>query len=130
MVSAPRREQRVTCSGLEPATREEFAVHLTACLALVAPAGMSEESRREWLRVAWETVGHLPSDMLEHGCKTARASCDHPSKIVPTILSSVEQRMKWRREAVREAGNYPQLPRPDYCTPAQAAEILKEYGLR
>jgi hypothetical protein len=129
MVSAPQPERRAPSSGLEPATREEFAVHLTACLALVAPAGMAEESRREWLRVAWETVGHLPSDALEEGCRVARMTCDHPSKIVPAILSSTEQKMKWRRNAAREEPQQ-RLPRPDYCTPTQAAEILREYGLK
>ncbi len=129
MVSAPRREQRLLSSALAPASREQFAVELTSCLALVAPVGMTEEAKRDWLRVAWETVGHLPSDVLSAACIEARKTCDHPSKIVPAILSASEQRMRWRREAARDTGQ-PRLPRPDYCTPAQAAAILKEYGLR
>jgi hypothetical protein len=90
---------------------------------------MTEEAKRDWLRVAWETVGHLPADVLAAGCMEARKTCDHPSKIVPAILNASEQRMKWRRDAARDTGQ-PRLPRPDYCTPTQAAEILKEFGLR
>ena len=90
---------------------------------------MTEEAKRDWLRVAWDTIGHLPPDALEAGCREARKTCDHPSKIVPTILATTEQRMKWRRNAVRDT-DQPRLPRPAYCTPAEAAQILKEYGLK
>jgi N-acetyl-beta-hexosaminidase len=128
--SVQRHEQRSPSSALEPASREQFAVELTSCLALVAPVGMTEEAKRDWLRVAWETVGHLPSDVLEAACLEARKSCDHPSKIVPAILSASEQRMRWRREAVRDQSDNLRLPKPAYCTPAEAAAILKEYGLR
>lgn len=127
--SAPQPERRVTSSGLEPATREQFAVELTSCLALVAPVGMTEEARREWLSVAWATLKHLPPDILARGCREARLKCDHPAKIVPTIIDETRQAMVWRREGARWDGPTPRLPRPDYCTPAQAAEILREFGL-
>lgn len=70
-----------------PASAETFRNELTACLALVAPVGMSEEARGEWLAVAWETLSDLPPDILAVGCKKARETCDHPSKIVPTIVA-------------------------------------------
>lgn len=76
-----------------------FRNELTACLALVVPVGMTEEGRREWLSVAWATLGHLPPDLLAIGCKAARQSCDHPSKIVPAIIAETEQQMHWRRNA-------------------------------
>ena len=129
MVSAPRPEQRAMSSALEPATREQFAVELTSCLALVAPVGMTEDARREWLTVAWDTLRHLPPDILARGCRVAREKCDHPSKIVPTILESTREWMATRREGCRDYGRRA-LPRPDYCTPTQAAEILREYGLK
>lgn len=87
---------------LQPATNEQFRNELTACLALVVPAGMSEEGRREWLAVAWATLKHLPADALAVGCKKARETCDHPAKIVPTILEATQDMMRWRRETVRE----------------------------
>lgn len=132
MASAPRPEQRVTCSGLAPATSEKFAVELTACLALVAPVGMTEEAKREWLSVAWATLKHLPADVLASGCRKARASCDHPAKIVPAILEATEQTMRWRRDAARWEGdvNQARLPRPAYCTPTEASSILKEFGFK
>lgn len=130
MGSAQRPARPAPSSGLVPATRQEFAVHLTACLALVAPAGMTEESRREWLRVAWDTLGHLPSDILERACRVARQKCDHPAKIVPTVLDAAAESMRVRREAARYESDLPRLPRPAYCTPAEAAQILKEYGLK
>jgi hypothetical protein len=44
---------------LEPASRVVFRNELTACLSLVAPVGMTEEAKADWLLVAWETLKHL-----------------------------------------------------------------------
>jgi hypothetical protein len=95
---APRPEPRRPSSvQLQPASPEEFRNELTACLALVAPVGMTEESRREWLAVAWDTLGHLPADILASGCRSARESCDHPSKIVPAVIEATKDWMQTRR---------------------------------
>ena len=130
-VSAQQPAPPVTYSGLEPATKQQFAVELTACLALVAPVGMDENARREWLRVAWETLKHLPPDLLAKGCRAARLKCDHPAKIVPAIIEETREWMATRRESAR----YEVIPEarriaPNYCTPAEAAEILREFGLK
>lgn len=106
MALAQRQERR--SPSLAPATSDHFRNELTACLALVAPAGMSEEARRDWLTVAWATLGHLPADMLSTGCKAARQKCDHPAKIVPTIIAETDQMMRWRKETA----NYAALPPP------------------
>lgn len=82
---------------MRPASAEIFRNELTACLALVAPAGMSEEARGEWLAVAWETLKDLPPDILAAGCRRARETCDHPSKIVPTIIAETEGWLTTRR---------------------------------
>lgn len=126
-------EQRsASLDRLRPATNIEFRNELTACLVLVAPAGMTEEARGEWLRVAWETLKHLPADLLSMGCRKARETADHPSKIVPIILAETAELMRLRREAGRDAAHIPpshQLAPADVCTPEQAAEIMKEFGL-
>lgn len=109
-VLARRPAPALPCSVIEPASREQFRNELTACLALVAPAGMTEEARRDWLLVAWETLGHLPADLLASGCREARKSCDHPSKLVPAIIEATKQGMAWRKESVRN--NVPALPSP------------------
>lgn len=131
MVSAPRPVPLATCSDrLKPASNIEFRNELTACLALVVPVGMTEDARREWLSVAWATVGHLPADLLAIGAKKARETSDHPSKIVPAILAETRDLMDRRREACRTVGiDTPRLPSPERCTPEQAREILAEYGL-
>lgn len=118
--------------ALQPATRQEFAVELTACLALVVPVGMTEEARREWLSVAWQTLKHLPSDLLAAGCLQARKTADHPSKIVPAIVAYAEPRLISRRRIEREYATptTPALPAPEYITPEEASEILKQFGLK
>lgn len=99
-------------ASFAPASTEQFAAALTSCLALVAPSGMEESARREWLQVAWDTLKDLPADLLERGCRKARETCDHPAKIVPAILAETAEPMKWRRESERDrdAGKY--LPPP------------------
>lgn len=96
---------------------------------------MTEEARSDWLRVAWMTVSHLPSDLLERGCKKARETADHPSKIVPIILKEVESDMEWRRRMApsQSSGSLVTAlpePKPDYCTAEEASKILQEVGLR
>ncbi len=106
----PRPAPQLPCSE-RPATSDQFRNELTACLALVVPVGMTEESRREWLTVAWGTLKHLPPDALLVGCKAARETCDHPSKIVPAILKATEQMMSWKRDAPSSSA-YVALPAP------------------
>src|SRR3954471_1459964 len=78
---APRRVRPIASSDLlMPATSRHFRNELTACLALVAPVGMNEEARSEWLAVAWATLSTLPADLLAIGCARARETCDHPAK--------------------------------------------------
>lgn len=128
---ARRQEpQSPSLERLRPASPADFRNELTACLTLVAPVGMTEEAKRDWLAVAWSTLQHLPPDVLSSGCRTARETCDHPSKIVPAILAATKQTMGWRHEAARESGDAPRLPKPNYITPAEASSILKEFGLK
>lgn len=131
MGSVQRPEpQSLSLARLEPASTETFRNELTACLALVVPVGMTEESRREWLAVAWATLQHLPADVLSIGCKAARETCDHPSKIVPTIIATTKEMLGWRRSAALDDRHDTQLPAPDYITPAEASSILEEFGLK
>lgn len=113
-----------------PASTDDFRNELTACLTLVAPVGMTEEAKRDWLMVAWGTLKHLPTDVLKSGCRVAREKCDHPSKIVPTILDATKDQMRLRREVAQDEQPRTALPRPSYCTAAEAAKILAEYGLK
>lgn len=102
MALAPRPEPQLpSLARLQPATSEDFRNELTACLALVVPVGMTEEARREWLAVAWETLKHLPADLLAAGCRKARQTADHPSKIVPAIIEATSEDIERRREFVR-----------------------------
>jgi len=117
---------------LAPASSTAFRDELTACLVLTAPVGMTEEAKGEWLAVAWQTLKHLPSDLLAAGCLQARKTADHPSKIVPAIVAYAEPRLTSRRRVEREftPSAAPRLTAPGYVTPSEAAEILKEFGLK
>lgn len=108
---------------------------MTACLALCAPAGMTEENRRDWLAVAWGTLRHLPPDLLRQGCAKARKVCDHPAKIVPTIIADTEEQLRRRRE-YGPASSYAALPSPRMATPLSREELdtlpsdVREMGLK
>jgi hypothetical protein len=130
---ASARRHAPPCQSSDDDARAVFRNELTACLALTAPVGMTEEGRRDWLAVAWDTLKHLPPDVLESGARQARQKCDHPSKIVPTIIAETAQMMQWLRDAeryrVEEARRLPP-PAADLCTPEQAKQIMAEYGLK
>lgn len=127
-----RQEPQTPClARLQPATSDHFKLELTSCLALVAPVGMTEEARRDWLAIAWGTLQHLPPDLLSRGCAEARKTCDHPAKIVPAILAATAESMRWRRETVSEACRPSErLSSPDYCSPEEARKILSEFGFK
>lgn len=110
---------------LQPASLDCFNLELLACLTLCAPAGMDQDLRLEWVKVARETIGDLPEDLLKAGCTEARKHADHPAKIVPIIMKTVEGSMKIRRDYHRET----RVPRerwiePSYVKPDEASEIL------
>jgi hypothetical protein len=134
MVSAQRQELQSLSS--EDEARAVFRNELTACLALVAPAGMTEENRRDWLTVAWQTLQDVPPDILRVGANIARQKCDHPSKIVPTILEETKEQRKWRSESRRQTEGgplalpAPPKPEPNFCTPEEAKKILSEFGIK
>lgn len=126
-------QQQGRLSGyLAPASSTEFRDQLTACLVLTAPVGMTEDAKAEWLAVAWQTLKHLPGDLLSAGCLHARKTADHPSKIVPAIVAYAEPRLASRKRTERECApsDAPRLAAPSYVTPAEASEILKEFGLK
>jgi hypothetical protein len=124
---------------LEPATTSEIVSELTPCLAQVAPSGMSQSDRDEWLMAAGQTISEaqLPVDLLKRGCKAARHNLkvDHPCRIVAAILDEVSGSMKFRRDNdIDRRTRVPASHRlteasPKYCTGEEAAAILAEFGL-
>jgi len=128
MALAQRRERPLKCSDARTVFRNE----LTACLTLVAPVGMDEEARRDWFAVAWDALKDIPPDILRIGAAKARLYCDHPSKIVPAIHAETAEMMSWKRSARIAAApdNAPRLEPPEYCSPEEASEILKQFGLK
>lgn len=100
---------------------------------LVAPAGMTEEAKRDWLLVAWDTLRHIPPDILAIGARIARQTCDHPAKIVPAIIAATADMMRREREDKAErAAERKRLaaPKPNYVTAEEATKILKQFGLK
>lgn len=85
---------------LRPTEPAAVTAHLTGCLALVRPVGMSDADVGDWLRVAAREVGHLPPELLAEGCAVARRTCTHHAHIVPTIIRETEQRLAtWHKIA-------------------------------
>jgi hypothetical protein len=71
--------------------------------------------------------------MLAKGCAAARREADHPSRIIPIVTRETEEWLRVRARAVvgdRVGRGAFRVPAPDYCTGAEAAAILEEYGLR
>lgn len=121
---------------LRPAASAQIVAELTPCLAQVAPSGMSQSDRDEWLMAAGQTLSEagLPFDLLQRGCKAARhnSKVDHPSRIVAAILEDAKGSLTLRRDALRDADIIPPARRVDtkYCTGEEASAILAEFGLQ
>ena len=62
--------------------------HLNACLTMVRPAWMSDESAAEWLAIAATDLRHLDLKTLAQAAREARGKCTHHGQIVPAILES------------------------------------------
>ena len=105
---------------------------LSACLALTAASGMNDDAPREWLITARATLNGIPADLLTRGCRVARTYCDHPSKIVPTIMREVETAWNNRKMDGRpDTRGFDNEARSigEIVTPAQIEEIKAEFGL-
>lgn len=130
-MASARPQGRLSTFSDQGEARKVFRNELTACLALTAPAGMTEESRREWLAVAWDTLKHIQPDDLARCARKARETCDHPAKIVPTIIKAAEELRPWEKYITGEPETQPErLIEPEYVTPDEAAEILREFGIK
>lgn len=119
--------------ALRPASDDEFLRELTGCLILVAPSGMSDDDRTEWLIAARATLQDIPADLLARGASVARKYCDHPSKIVATIIREAEGPWAARRRAHLPDAQptYREAPRQimEVITPAQIEEVKAEFGI-
>jgi hypothetical protein len=92
---------------------------------------MTEEAKRDWLAVAWDSLKHLSADDLARCARQARQTCDHPAKIVPAIIKAADELRPWEKFISRQPETRPErLIEPNYCTPEEAAEILREVGLK
>lgn len=116
---------------------KEGTNELAACLTLVAPSGMTEAERGQWIAVARQALKGIPADLMRHGCEVARRKCRFPSEIVPTILEEVQpswdRRIRLEDRAAadrRERMSLPAPLKPDRVDPAAVAAILAEFGHR
>jgi len=73
----------------------EMAAMLSASLALVKPAGMTSKEAEDWLDAAFDALAHLPLHIFRDGIRAARLTCDHPSKIVPTVIEATKDALSW-----------------------------------
>jgi hypothetical protein len=117
-------------AALEPATFPEFIRLVTPCLALVAPAGMSEGDKDAWFDAAYIALGHLPADMLADGATKAIRTADHPSKIVPAITAATAEWLAGRRRFAEAARPSHALPAPSKHrqSPEERASVTRKMG--
>jgi hypothetical protein len=116
---------------LTPAPDDQFIATLMPCLQLVAPVGMDEDSQDTWFEAARIALDGIPIGLLQRGAEAAMQKADHPSKVVPAIMTEIgEAWARRKRLAARVADvQAPALPEPDRCTPAEAAEIIARFKI-
>ncbi len=116
---------------LEPASDDAFITTLLPCLQLVAPVGMDEDSQDTWFEAARIALDGIPIGLLQRGAEAAMQKADHPSKVVPAIMVEISEAWARRRRLAAPAVGVqtPALPKPDRCTPAEAAEIIERFKI-
>jgi len=75
----------------QPLDQDTAFNELGRCLTLCAPSGMSEDERTTWLATAYAEIADIPVGAFLKATAKARTICDHPSKIIPTILRESEE---------------------------------------
>lgn len=83
-------------SYVRQATTSHILKGLGQSLALVAPVGMTEDDRTQWLAAATVQIyeKHLSVVDFDHAVKVARDNCDHHSKIVPAVIKALGENWK------------------------------------
>lgn len=75
---------------------------------------MGSDERRTWLVAAWAEIKDIPIGPFLSACNTARKTCDHPSKIVPTIIRDSQELTAAirRNQSAADPGERRALPAP------------------
>lgn len=113
-----RRETRslgpASFSHRQPLDMDTALEELGRCLTLCAPSGMGSDERRTWLVAAWAEIKDIPLGPFLSACNAARKTCDHPSKIVPTIIRDSQELTAAirRNQSAVEPGERRALPAP------------------
>jgi len=83
------------------------------------------------MEAAFKALDGIPIGLLKRGCEAAMQNADHPAKIVPAIMAEVREAWATRRKLANDRRPDPvqQLPAPDRCTPEEAQEIMRQFGL-
>lgn len=104
------------------------------CLALVAPTGLSEADRNEWLVAALVTLDELKldSDVLRSAAKAARHDprCDHHSKIIPAMMRHINEHWGQAKQNHRFAAEFATTPAPREAQIAPPVEEIPMEELR
>lgn len=111
-------------------------IELGQCLTLCAPSGMREDERVNWLTVAHSRIAHIPAKPFWTACQYAMDHCDHPSKIIPTIIKRSKEwadsllKVERIKRAQYQNANAPKLTRQeivqDESERSEIAKILAE----
>ncbi|MEW4469022.1 hypothetical protein AB1K62_14440 [Parasphingorhabdus sp. JC815] len=97
---------------------------------------MSRDERETWLLAALAEVCHIPAEPFFAASAKARTTCDHPAKIVPTIIRASQEwadsliRVEKIKRAQFQNANAPKLTRQeivqDESERSEIAKILAE----
>lgn len=101
-MAAPAQSENGSLPALlAPASPAFVAAHLTGCLTLVRPVGMTDDQAEEWLSIAAQDLAHYPEDIIVWCCAQARRVCRHHSEIVPKMIELCDETIELRRRGMR-----------------------------
>lgn len=84
----------------------------------------------EWITAAADTVRNVPADLLASACRKARAVCDHPSKVIPSIMQDIAAPKAERQRDLQEVRARMEPPKDKPVDPAErkaVAAMMKDW---
>lgn len=99
-------------NGTEPTTLADFGKAIAPVLTLVAPTGMTQDERKAWVRVAHDTLAHIPLDLLLRAEREVRTKVDHPAKIVKAIADAAAEDLAFRKRMATPVELHLPAPEP------------------
>lgn len=95
-----------------PQKVSQIVAHLTGCLALIRPVGMTDGEGDDWLASGAKTLADFPLSDVALACAEARRECTHYRETVAFVAKRCEALASKRSRLAEWSEPVKRLPKP------------------